>query len=129
MAEKQRVYFVIDMKSFFASVECAERGLDAIGLDTKELEILRAIKAETRGAISEETLAARVYLDPKVLTKEYEPYLMKIGFISVNSKGRSLTAKAEDYLKYGYYDFGNGIYVGTNPYEEKSASVTDADKN
>ncbi len=30
MAEKQRCYFVIDMKSFFASVECAERGLDAM---------------------------------------------------------------------------------------------------
>ncbi|MDD4685853.1 MAG: DNA repair protein [Clostridia bacterium] len=30
MPEKQRVYFVIDMKSFFASVECAERGLDAM---------------------------------------------------------------------------------------------------
>lgn len=28
--EKNRVYFVIDMKSFFASVECAERGLDAM---------------------------------------------------------------------------------------------------
>ena len=28
--EKQRIYFVIDMKSFFASVECAERGLDAM---------------------------------------------------------------------------------------------------
>ena len=26
--EKERIYFVIDMKSFFASVECAERGLD-----------------------------------------------------------------------------------------------------
>ncbi len=26
----ERVYFVIDMKSFFASVECAERGLDAM---------------------------------------------------------------------------------------------------
>ena len=26
--QKHRVYFVIDMKSFFASVECAERGLD-----------------------------------------------------------------------------------------------------
>ena len=25
-----RIYFVIDMKSFFASVECAERGLDAM---------------------------------------------------------------------------------------------------
>lgn len=29
MEIKQRCYFVIDMKSFFASVECAERGLDA----------------------------------------------------------------------------------------------------
>lgn len=28
--EKKRVYFVIDMKSFFASVECAERGLNAM---------------------------------------------------------------------------------------------------
>lgn len=28
MSEKQRIYFVIDMKTFFASVECAERGLD-----------------------------------------------------------------------------------------------------
>ena len=33
MAEKDRVYFVIDMKSFFASVECAERGLDAMTTD------------------------------------------------------------------------------------------------
>lgn len=28
MASKNRIYFVIDMKSFFASVECAERGLN-----------------------------------------------------------------------------------------------------
>lgn len=28
MEERTRCYFVIDMKSFFASVECAERGLD-----------------------------------------------------------------------------------------------------
>ena len=26
--EEKRVYFVIDMKSFFASVECSERGID-----------------------------------------------------------------------------------------------------
>ncbi|MBQ7917829.1 MAG: DNA repair protein [Clostridia bacterium] len=30
MTQKNRVYFVIDMKSFFASVECAERGVDAM---------------------------------------------------------------------------------------------------
>ncbi len=28
MAKENRIYFVIDMKSFFASVECAERGLN-----------------------------------------------------------------------------------------------------
>lgn len=28
--EKKRVYFVIDMKSFFASVECVDQGLDAM---------------------------------------------------------------------------------------------------
>lgn len=28
MVEKQRIYFCIDMKSFYASVECAERGLN-----------------------------------------------------------------------------------------------------
>ena len=28
--DELRCYFVIDMKSFFASVECAERGLDAM---------------------------------------------------------------------------------------------------
>ncbi len=33
MTKKQRVYFVIDMKTFFASVECAERGLDPFETD------------------------------------------------------------------------------------------------
>lgn len=30
MSKENRVYFVIDMKSFFASVECSERGLDSL---------------------------------------------------------------------------------------------------
>ena len=44
MAEKQRVYFVIDMKSFFASVECAERGLDAM---TTKLVVADETRTET----------------------------------------------------------------------------------
>lgn len=44
MAEKQRVYFVIDMKSFFASVECAERGLDAM---TTKLVVADTSRTET----------------------------------------------------------------------------------
>ena len=44
--KKQRVYFVIDMKSFFASVECAERGLDAM---TTKLVV--ADESRTEGTI------------------------------------------------------------------------------
>lgn len=93
----------------------ADRKLDAIGLSAKDLEILKAIEVEPSGIIAEETLAAKVYLDPKILTKEYEPYLIKIGFIGIGVRGRTLTRKALDYLRYGYYDFGGGVCIGERP--------------
>lgn len=89
--------------------------VDAIGLKSKSLEILNAIKSEQTGVISEETLAARVSLEPSILTQEYEPLLLKMGFISITNKGRCLTVVAENYLKYGYYRFSDGSYVGQLP--------------
>lgn len=44
--EKTRVYFVIDMKSFFASVECAERGLDPF-----ETCLVVADKSRSKGTV------------------------------------------------------------------------------
>ena len=41
--EKQRIYFCVDMKSFFASVECAERGLNPF-------ETNLVVAEETRGS-------------------------------------------------------------------------------
>ena len=41
--EKQRIYFCVDMKSFFASVECAERGLNPF-------ETNLVVADETRGS-------------------------------------------------------------------------------
>lgn len=98
-----------------ADVYFQARGCDPIGLREKDLEILRAIAAEGSGIISEETLAARVHLDVKILTKEYEPYLLKIGFISITNRGRCLSVKAKEYLDYGYYRFADGTTVGTMP--------------
>lgn len=88
---------------------------DPIGLTAKDLEILHAIEADPSGAISEDTLAARVYLDKRVLTEEFEPYLIKIGFISIISRGRSLTDRAIAYLRDGYFDFGDGVVIGGTP--------------
>ncbi len=101
-----------------------DRGVDAIGLKDIERRLLDTIKNESRGSISEETLAARLYLDPAVLTKEHEPFLLKIGFISINSKGRSLTQKAEDYLRFGYYEFPDGYTVGAKPTADGELRLT-----
>lgn len=93
----QRVSKSIDLdvvKKYFD-----EKGIDAIGLEKKDLEILHAIAEDTSGAIGAETLSARIGLDSKKYLSEYEPYLIKIGFITVTGRGRSLTEKAINYLK------------------------------
>ena len=46
MAVKQRTYFCIDMKSFFASVECAERGLNPF-----ETNLVVADESRGKGAL------------------------------------------------------------------------------
>lgn len=46
MDEKERVYFCIDMKSFFASAECAERGLDPM-----QTPLVVADETRGRGAL------------------------------------------------------------------------------
>ncbi len=76
-----------------------ERGIDPIGLEKKDLEILRVIGEEAGGVIGAETLSARVGLDPKKYLSEYEPYLVKIKFVSITGRGRSLTEQAIQYLK------------------------------
>lgn len=78
-----------------------EKGIDAIGLEKKDLEILRILEEDASGAMGAETLSARIGLDSKKYLSEYEPYLIKIGFISVTGRGRSLTEKAIKYLQTG----------------------------
>lgn len=90
---------------------------DPIGLKSKDLEILTTILNEPVGVISEDTLAARVHLDAKVLTSEFEPYLLKIGFVNITSRGRALTQKAIDYLK------GDGTITEQTPSSDGDESA------
>lgn len=75
-----------------------EKGIDPIGLEKKDLEILRVLSEDASGAISADVLSARVGLDEKVYISEHERYLIKIGFIVRSGRGRSLTEKAREYL-------------------------------
>ncbi|MCM1556108.1 MAG: AAA family ATPase [Anaeroplasma bactoclasticum] len=95
--EGVRISTNIDLDLALAYFE--EKGIDAIGLDKKDLEILNVIQQENSGVISADVLSARVGLETKKYLSEYERYLIKIGFISVSGRGRSLTDKAINYLK------------------------------
>lgn len=83
----------------------AEKGIDPIGLTNKDLEILRVIAEEASGVISADVLSARVGLETKKYLSEYERYLVKIKFVSVSGRGRSLTEAA---IKYLNGDSGDG---------------------
>ena len=71
-----------------------------MGLENKDREILNTL-CEAATPMGAETLSARVGLDPKKYLSEYEPYLIRIGFVDVSGRGRSLTDKAKEYLKGG----------------------------
>ena len=80
--EKQRVYFVIDMKSFFASVECAERGFDAM---TTKLVVADKERSETTICLAVSPAMkklgvknrCRLYEIPKDIEYEIAPPRMK----------------------------------------------------
>lgn len=95
----QRIYTNIDLDVVVKYFD--EKGIDAIGLEKKDIEILRVLEEDASGAMGAETLSARIGLDSKKYLSEYEPYLIKIGFISVTGRGRCLTEKAIKYLKEG----------------------------
>jgi len=81
-------------------------GVDPIGLKIKDIEILNTLNESEFGVMAEGTIASRSGLESKIYSSEYEPYLIKIGFISINGKGRALTEKAKTYLKKGAYNYG-----------------------
>ena len=80
--EKQLVYFFIDMKSFFASVECAERGLDAM---TTKLVVADKERSETTICLAVSPAMkklgvknrCRLYEIPKDIEYEIAPPRMK----------------------------------------------------
>lgn len=95
--EGERMSTDIDLETALKYFD--EKGIDSIGLETKDREILKVIEDDNSGAISADVLSARVGLDTKKYLSEYERYLIKIGFITVSGRGRSLTEAAIKYLK------------------------------
>ncbi|MFC1747757.1 Holliday junction branch migration DNA helicase RuvB [Pseudomonadota bacterium] len=74
-------------------------GIDDIGLDSTDREILKAIIEKYKGGpVGLNTLAAAVSEEEETIEDIYEPFLMKLGFLERTPRGRLVTDRAYSHL-------------------------------
>jgi Holliday junction DNA helicase RuvB len=82
------------------AAEALERlEIDAIGLDSVDYRVLRAIIEKFDGGpVGLETIAASISEDADTIMDVYEPYLMQVGFLQRTPRGRQATRLAYEHL-------------------------------
>jgi len=74
-------------------------GLDAMGLDDRDRLLLQTIIHQFSGRpVGLKAVAMAVNEDERTITEVYEPYLVKIGFLTLTQKGRVATEAAYEHL-------------------------------
>lgn len=77
----------------------AEIGIDSIGLDNVDREIIETIIDKFGGGpVGLNTLAAAISEEQLTLEDIYEPFLIKMGFLERTSRGRIVTARGYEHL-------------------------------
>ena len=116
--DKQRIYFCIDMKSFFASVECAERGLNPF-----ETNLVVADETRGNGTICLAITPAMKALGVKNRCRLYE--------IPTNIKYITAMPQMKKYIKYNgdiydiYLDYIDSQDIHVYSIDESFLDVTD----
>lgn len=73
--------------------------VDENGLTYHDRELLTALVVKFKGGpVGQESLANSLNVEPNVISQQYEPYLVKLGFINITNKGRVATTAAYRYL-------------------------------
>ncbi|MEE9284383.1 MAG: Holliday junction branch migration DNA helicase RuvB [Dehalococcoidia bacterium] len=92
----------------FATQAIAQEALtqlevDALGLDHMDRQVLRAIIEKFNGGpVGLETIATAISEEADTIMDIYEPYLIKLGFLSRTPRGRVATPQAYTYLDIPY---------------------------
>lgn len=74
--------------------------IDELGLDATDRKILHNLYSRFSGKpVGLNTLAASVAEEASTIEDVYEPYLIRLGFIEKNSRGRALTDTALKYIE------------------------------
>ncbi|MFQ5503297.1 MAG: Holliday junction branch migration DNA helicase RuvB [Planctomycetota bacterium] len=76
----------------------AALGVDALGLESMDREILGALIQRQGSPVGLKTLAACVGETEDTIESVFEPYLLRLGFLSRTSRGRIATEKAYRHL-------------------------------
>lgn len=88
----------IDQETALAALQLLE--IDELGLEKTDRTILSAIIAKFNGGpVGIQTLAASVAEDEQTIEELYEPYLMRLGFLTRTPRGRTATKHAYEHLK------------------------------
>ncbi len=88
---------VIDEKSLSGTLKAL--GIDEIGLDSMDKEILAAIIEKFDGGpVGLNTISAAISEEKSTIEDIYEPFLIKLGFLERTPKGRIATKRAYEHL-------------------------------
>jgi Holliday junction DNA helicase RuvB len=75
--------------------------VDSVGLDDVDRKILSTIIENFGGGpVGISTIAAAIDEEKETIESIYEPFLMRIGFLERTTRGRMLTDRAYDHLRY-----------------------------
>jgi Holliday junction DNA helicase RuvB len=88
---------IIDNNSLLGTM--SSLGIDGLGLDHMDREILLAIvKQFNGGPVGLNTLSAAISEEEETIEDIYEPFLIQLGFLERTSRGRIATDKAYSHL-------------------------------
>ncbi len=74
-------------------------GIDALGLDRLDYEVMRIIKdVYNGGPVGVDALAATLNEESDTIVDVVEPYLLKIGFLARTPSGRRITRRAYEHM-------------------------------
>ncbi|HHI79066.1 MAG TPA: Holliday junction branch migration DNA helicase RuvB [Planctomycetes bacterium] len=73
-------------------------GIDAFGLERLDRELLMALIARGGGPVGLKTLAASIGESVETIETVYEPFLLRLGFLSRTPRGRVATRRAFEHL-------------------------------
>ncbi|MBT6060892.1 MAG: Holliday junction branch migration DNA helicase RuvB, partial [Anaerolineae bacterium] len=77
--------------------------IDALGLDTMDRRVLKAIIEKFRGGpVGLNTIGASISEEPDTIMDVVEPYLLQLGFLDRTPQGRIATRLAYEHLGFEY---------------------------